>query len=88
MDFFCPQNPVGIQQASVKSGFQTVRKHQLENVSLMDVMLDLLHLFTVAFLIKQRRELRRQSPCGHVFSAPDWNPPVSSGRCRSFQFFQ
>ena len=52
---------------SAESGFQTVRKHQLENVSLMDIMLDLLHLFTVAFLIKQRRELRHQSPCGHVF---------------------
>ena len=52
-----PEHPVRIQKASLKRCREAVRKDDLEDVSLVDVMLGLLNHLAILFFRKQRGDL-------------------------------
>ncbi len=51
------EDAVRIEEASLKISFEPVGENELEEVSLVDIMFDLLDFLTVRFLIEERAEL-------------------------------
>ena len=57
------EDAVRIEEASLKISFEPVGENELEEVSLVDIMFDLLDFLTVRFLIEERAELGFQVAC-------------------------
>ena len=62
-----PQDPVGIEQASLKRRAEPVGQHNLENVSLIDVLLCFFHHSAISVPVKEGRHLAQQPTGGFFF---------------------